>query len=144
MHGARACVGGDSPCVDEIKVLLALTPLLADIVDDMLAADPSITVVGRLDAVPDLDLDEALSIARSTHANVVLLAVDRGEAARVYDALFDARPRLKIVSIDDDGRAGTAYELAPRLTSLGELRRETLVSAIREVTSHTWKEAWAK
>lgn len=127
----------------EIRVLLALAPLLADIVLDMLAADPSIVVVGRVDAVPDLDLDEALSIARSTRANAVLLTVDRGEAARVCDALLDARPRLKIVSIDDDGRVGTAYELAPRLTSLGELRPETLLSAIREVTSHTWQEAWA-
>jgi DNA-binding NarL/FixJ family response regulator len=129
--------------VEEIRVLLALVPLLADLVDDMLAADPSIRVVGRVDAKPELDLEQALSIARSTRAHVVLLGAERGETARVCDALFDARPRLKIVSLDDDGREGVACELAPRVTRLGALRPETLLNAIHEVTSHTWEEAWA-
>jgi DNA-binding NarL/FixJ family response regulator len=128
--------------VPEITVLLALAPLLADLVEDMLAADPTIRVVGRIDAAPELDLDQAVSAAHSTRANVLLLGVERSETARVCDALLDARPRLKVVSIDDDGRAGTACELVPRLMPLGELRPETLLSAIHEVSAHTWAEAW--
>jgi DNA-binding NarL/FixJ family response regulator len=125
----------------EIDVVLALTPLLADLVEGILSRDPVIRVVGRIDARPEVDLDETLAVARSTSAHVVLLGVDESRDASLRNALFDARPRLKVVSIADDGRAGTTCELVPRLTPLGELRPETLVAAIRDVARHSWENA---
>ena len=131
----------EAPASDEISVVLALTPLLADVVENILAADRAIRVVGRIDARPELDLDRTLAIARSTRAQVVLVGLDEGSNARFRNALFDARPRLKVLSITDDGRGGTTCELVPRLTPLGELRPESLVSAIRDVAMHSWEKA---
>lgn len=124
---------------EEISVVIAITPLLADLVTNILAADGGIRVVGRIDAEPELDLEETLSVARSTSAQVVLIGVDESRCTGFRNALFDARPRLKIVSIADDGRAGTTCELVPRVVSLGELRPESLVAAIREVAQHSWE-----
>ena len=123
----------------EISVVIAITPLLADLVENILAADGAIRVVGRIDAEPELDLQQTLALARSTSAQVVLLGADESRCTRFRNALFDARPRLKILSIADDGRAGTTCELVPRLTPLGELRPESLVAAIREVALHSWE-----
>ncbi len=125
----------------EIDVVIALAPLLADLVENVLAADPAIRVLGRIDAKPELDLGETLAVARSTSAHVLLLGVDESRHTSFRNALFDARPRLKVVSIANDGRAGTTCELVPRLTPLGELRPETLVAAIRDVAQHSWENA---
>jgi hypothetical protein len=122
--------------VGGITVVLALKPLLADLVERILASDDAIHVVGRID---EPDLERTLAVARSSCAQVVVLGVDERSRSRISNALFDARPRLKVVSIDDDGRGATACELVPRLTPLGELRPESLLAAIRDVAVHTWE-----
>jgi hypothetical protein len=129
--------------VGGITVMLALRPLLSDLVESILGADQSIRVVGRIDAGPEPDLDETLAVARSTSAEVVVLGVDGSRTARFRNALFDARPRLKVVSITDDGRAATTCELVPQVTPLGELRAESLVAAIHDVALHSWEGAGA-
>jgi hypothetical protein len=133
----------DPTIVGGITVMLALRPLLADLVESILGVDESIRVVGRIDAGPDLDLAKTLAVARSTSADVVILGVDGGRTTRFRDALFDVRPRLKVVSITDDGRAATSCELVQRVTPIGELRAESLVAAIHDVASHSWEAASA-
>jgi len=125
-----------------IRVLLALPPLLADLVQDILERDLSTHVTGRLDATPDLSLEQTIAAARESRAQVVLLGVRRGRIASFCDALLDERPRIKILSIDEDGRAGTMNELTPHATPLGPLWPEGLLDAIRAAAAHTWVGAW--
>jgi hypothetical protein len=122
-----------------ITVVLALKPLLADLVESILATDDSIRVAGRIDAGAEPDLARTLAVARSSCAQVVVLGVDGHSRSRISNALFDARPRLKVVSIDDDGRGASTCELVPHSTPLGELRPESLLAAIRDVAVHTWE-----
>ncbi len=127
-----------------IPVLLALPGLLADLAQDILERDGSIRVAGRVraDADGELSLERTVADARDVQADVVLLAVRGARLAGFCEALFDKQPRIKIVSIDDDGRAGRTAELVPRVLSLGELWPERLVGAIRDVAAGSWVEEW--
>lgn len=127
---------------DGIAVLLALPPLLADVVQGIVERDRSIRVAGRLDATNDLSLASTVVAAREAHASVVLLGVRAARLASFCEALFDDQPRVKVIAIDEDGRAGTTTELSPRVLPLGELWPERLIGAIREMAARSWLEAW--
>jgi DNA-binding NarL/FixJ family response regulator len=132
------------PSAQEIAVLLALPPLLADLAEEILNRDPETRVVGRLDAHGALSPESAVAAARDAHAAVVLLGVPGRWAARFCEALMDRQPRIKVLLIDEDGREATAAELAPRVTPLGEMWPERLIDAIREANGRTWNGAWSR
>ncbi len=125
-----------------IAVLLALPPLLADVVQDIIERDRSMRIAGRLDATSELTLERTVAAAREARANVVLLGVRRARVASFCEALFDDQPRIKVIAIEEDGRAGTTTELSPRVLPLGDLWPERLICAIREMAARRWLEAW--
>ena len=127
-----------------IAVLLALPPLLADLAEDILARDPGTRVVGRVDATGALSPEAAVAAARDADAAVVLLGVPSSQVRRYCTALMDCRPRIKVLSIDEDGREASAAELAPRVIPLGEMWPKRLIDAIREANGRTWNGAWSR
>lgn len=81
---------------------------------------------------PDLELiaagDDLAATVGETHAQFVLLhAAGEDECAE----LLDRFPRLKVLSVEDDGRRGFLYELKPHRRALGELSPGRLISALR-------------
>jgi hypothetical protein len=53
-----------------------------------------------------------------------------GSPEEVLGLLY-AFPRVRVLTIVDDGRTGFVHELVPRTVALGELSPERLVAAIR-------------
>ena len=82
-------------------------------------------VVGR---VNDGDL---LTAAQRTGADVILIGQKAKESREQYEELLLRQPRLKVVTIADDGKTGSLYELRPQRIPLGEMSADVLCAAIR-------------
>ncbi|MEY2394032.1 MAG: hypothetical protein QOF94_377 [Acidobacteriaceae bacterium] len=82
-------------------------------------------VVGR---VSDGDLFAA---AQSTGADVILIGQKAKETREQFEELLLRRPRLKVLTIADDGKTGSLYELRPQRIPLGEVSAELLCATIR-------------
>ena len=109
-----------------IRILLAgMPPLLLDIIRHVVAAEADMTVVGRLD---DGDLLAATQRAR---ADVILIGEKAKDGRESYDRLLMKQPGLKVLTIADDGKSGSLYELRPQRIPLGEISAEVLRAAIR-------------
>jgi DNA-binding NarL/FixJ family response regulator len=124
--------------VPNIRVLLAaLTPFRADIIRKILSQAPDMDVLGpgsRPDALP--------AAAEIGEADVLILGSGAGrhggEGDGEIEALLEARPRIKILALEEDGRNVMLHELRPRAVSLGDLSAGRLIDAIRDaVLSHT-------
>jgi DNA-binding NarL/FixJ family response regulator len=112
--------------LNRIRILLAgIPPLLVDILHHIVASEPDMAVVGR---VSDGDLFAA---AKSTGADVILIGQKAKEGGEQYEELLLRRPRLKVLTIADDGKTGALYELRPQRISLGEVSADVLCAAIR-------------
>lgn len=81
---------------------------------------------------PDLELiaagENVAATVGATRAQFVLLHAAREEECA---ELLDRFPRLKVLSVEDDGRQGFIYELRPCRRALGELSPARLISALR-------------
>lgn len=82
-------------------------------------------VVGR---VSDGDL---LTAAQRTGADVILIGQKAKESREQYEELLLRQPRLKVLTIADDGKTGSLYELRPQRIPLGEVSADVLCAAIR-------------
>jgi hypothetical protein len=81
---------------------------------------------------PDLELftagDDVAATVGETDAQFVLLhAADEGECTE----LLNRFPRLRVLSVEDDGRHGVLYELRPYRRALGEVSPMRLINALR-------------
>lgn len=81
---------------------------------------------------PDLELfaagDDVAATVGETDARCVLLhAADEEECTE----LLAQYPRLKVLSVEDDGRRGFLYELRPHRRPLGEVSPMRLIDALR-------------
>ena len=81
---------------------------------------------------PDLELfaagDDIAAAVLETDAEFVLLnAADERECTE----LLERFPRLKVLSVEDDGRRGFLYELRPHRRPLGEVSPMRLINALR-------------
>ena len=83
------------------------------------------TVVGRVTG------RDTLAAARRTRADVVLVGQRDSERAQIAASKLVEELHLKVLTIADDGRTGTLYELRPQRIPLGEMSAETLRTAIR-------------
>jgi DNA-binding NarL/FixJ family response regulator len=112
--------------LNRIHILLAgVPPLLVDLLHHIVASEPDMAVVGR---VSDGDL---LTAAQRTGADVILIGQKAKESREQYEELLLRQPRLKVLTIADDGKTGSLYELRPQRIPLGEVSADVLCAAIR-------------
>jgi DNA-binding NarL/FixJ family response regulator len=100
-------------------VLVALAGLLRDIVRQRLELEPDIALVGEV-----RDSRFLQGVLVNTWADVVLCTVTGRNAIDAYPALFADHPKLKLVTVTDDGRG---YLCEP----LGDVSPQSLVETIR-------------
>jgi voltage-gated potassium channel Kch len=106
-------------------VLLGLPPLLREIVEAALEAEPDLEIVEDTDDVSALD-----RIVERTGAGAVIAsgqALDEPRALAVVGTL-----RVRIVTLNQDGRRGTVYECLPHRRDVGEVEPGTLATLLRE------------
>jgi len=111
--------------VEPTRILLIDMPrMLRETVRYVVACAPLLEVVAELDGVADF-----AAAARTYDPQVVITdphGCDRAAIAR----LLDARPRIRVLTIEDDGRRGVLHRLAPEALPLGDLSRERLLEAL--------------
>ena len=111
--------------MEPTRILLIDMPrMLRETVRYVVACDPLLEVVAELDGVADFE-----AAARTYDPQVVITdphGCDRAAIAR----LLDARPRIRVLTIEDDGRRGVLHRLAPEALPLGDLSRERLLEAL--------------
>jgi hypothetical protein len=106
-------------------VVVGVSGMLSEIVREILD-QPDIRVVAELPADADF-----LAKAGEASADVlILLAADQAIRATV-GALLTRQPRAKVLTIRDDGRTTSLYELRPFETALGQVSPVTLLDAVR-------------
>jgi hypothetical protein len=121
--------------VTSIRVILVGIPqLLADIVEELIARQPDMEIVGSV--ASSRDLRRAIRRARP---DVVLCGGTRLPPALC--ALLEAHPHLRVLAIEASGRAGFAYDLRPVRTPL-DVWPQGLIDAIRSSDRpFSWDEA---
>jgi hypothetical protein len=119
--------GQKKPTADDpIDVLLLNLPgILSDIISSTLLTEPGVRV--RVDHDRDAEVVSALAAADPDMAIIGSSGQPDGE----WEALLGEFPRLKLLTVVDDGLEGVLYELRPCRTSLGEFSSQTLLDEVR-------------
>lgn len=110
-------------------VLVALPPLLRDIVRATLNRDPDVRIVAEVDRPGDI----GSSVDRDD-AHVAVFGIAPSEWAALSDVLrdlFAKHPHLTIIALASDGRSGYVYRLEPRGVVINDISPSSLVRAIR-------------
>jgi hypothetical protein len=88
--------------------------------------------------VPDIHVAAEYPLNRAVvdrvnevRADVVIFATETGGIPPPLRATFTARPQTKVLTIRDDGRDASLFELRPHETQLGQVSPETLLEAVR-------------
>lgn len=116
------------------RVLLFDMPqLLRDLVRDAVSGQTDLEVVGELD--DESQLDAAVS---STSPSVVIVGTDGAEISEACQALFEVRPRLRVLALATRRGRSVVWELAPRRVSLGEISPQSLLTALRKTRPWNW------
>ena len=111
--------------MERIRILISDVPgMLRDIIEEILAAQSDMTVVGA--GSDGVGVVEAVERTRAD-----LLIRGDGHDDPEVEAVLEARPRLKVLSVEGDGRHSYLSELRPQVSPLGELSPQTLLDSIR-------------
>jgi DNA-binding NarL/FixJ family response regulator len=107
-------------------VTVAITPLLGDIISQVVALRAPIEIVARLDSRDRLEL--RLQILAP---NLVLIGLPTDEGGAIALSLRNALPRAKVIALSHDGHH--AYLPVPHhpRTKLIDLSPKALIEAIR-------------
>jgi hypothetical protein len=89
--------------------------MLREIVTEILDTDPEITIRPDIQGEPPA---------------VAIVGSRSGELPPDARDLLERYPRIKVLTVGDDGRETFCYELRPRQVALGELSPKTLLAAI--------------
>lgn len=112
--------------MNRIRVLIADMPqLMTDIVEQVISMQPDIELAGSVAGVTAVE--RAL---RGSRVDVLVCHLDGRELPASHRALFDARPHLRLLTIDAGDRSGSIYELRLARTAL-DVGPQGLVDAIR-------------
>jgi hypothetical protein len=103
-------------------VLVGLPRLLSDLIVGLGAEERGSEVVTA-------EGSDLIAAAEARDADVVVTTAALA-APDAVAALLEARPRLRAIAVDGDGREGVVYELRPHRQELGELSRSTLLGAL--------------
>jgi hypothetical protein len=110
--------------VERIRVLMiAMTRLQADVLQEAFAAEPAIEVVG------DVARDRAAGAIAATGAQVAIVGDAEALPATALD-LLAAHPRLKVLGMTGPAGQAVRYECRPVATRLGEASPRLLVEAV--------------
>lgn len=109
-------------------VLVSAAGVLRDIVRGVLEAERVVTVVTE---IPDpTTLERTL---RRTPADVLVIwLVDGGGQPDGLPDIFAVHPRIKVLTVVDEGRHGVLWMLRPHPCAIGELTPDLLAAAVRE------------
>ena len=105
-------------------MLIDMPRMLQEIVRDVAGDDPLLEVVAVLDCIGDVE-----EAARAYAPEVVVTDADGCDRAAIA-RLLDAQPRVRVLTIEGDGRRGVLHRLMPEALPLGELSRERLREAL--------------
>jgi hypothetical protein len=107
-------------------VTVTITPLLGDIISQVVAVRAPIEIVARLDSRDRLELR-----LRILAPNLVLIGLRQDEGGAIALSLRNAIPRARLIALSYDARHG--YLLGPHRgpTTLSDLSPEALIAAIR-------------
>lgn len=108
-------------------LLLDVTGMAGDIVRQILSHHDDVEIVA---SIPDVNALE--SVPEIAEVDVVITSSSRNQPdlGRV-DRVLAARPRVRVLAVEDDGRTASVYMLRPHRTELGPLSPETLIASIR-------------
>jgi len=107
-------------------VLIGVSGMVGDIVKRIFDDEPDIEVAAEFRFEPQI-------VPRVVDAGadvVILSTADRSLPSAVRELLRE-QPRAKVLTIRDDGRTTSLYELRPHETDLGQVSPETLLEAVR-------------
>ena len=107
-------------------VTVAITPLLGDIISQIVGVRAPIEIVARLD-----NRDQLALRLRTLAPDLVLIGLGRDEGGAIGLSLRDALPRGKVIALSHD--AHHAYLPVPQRhrTTVIDLSPEALIEAIR-------------
>jgi DNA-binding NarL/FixJ family response regulator len=107
-------------------VTVAITPLLGDIITQVVAERAPINIVARLDSRDQLELR-----LQTLAPDLVLIGLRQDESGAIALSLRRAGPRAKVIALSHDGHH--AYLPAPhrRRTTPIDLSPAALIEAIR-------------
>lgn len=107
-----------------------LPGLLGGVVSGLVAGHAGLDIVG------DASADDMLAAIDALHPNVVVLGTDdAGGAAALIVLLQSRHPLLRVVAIDDRGRAATAYEPGVTQRVLDEVSPQMLLQLLSGLDS---------
>jgi DNA-binding NarL/FixJ family response regulator len=115
-------------------VLIDMPRMLRELIRTVVAEQPDLMVVAELD--DGLDLGAELE---SNEPDFVIVGTEHGHISTACRALFERRPRLRVLAIATDGDNAVVWELAPRRVLLGELSPDSLLAAIRDARPWRWE-----
>ena len=105
--------------------LFGVNGMLSHIVKDILDV-PDIHVAA------EFPLDRAvIDRVNEISADVVIFATETGGIPAPIRATLGARPRTKVLTIRNDGREASLFELRPHEMEIGHVSPETLLEAVR-------------
>jgi hypothetical protein len=100
--------------------------MLSEIVRRVLADAPELTVSGEL--VGDAQVERAVE---RTGADAVVWFVEPGAPSAGAVDLLVRHPRVRVITVEGDGRRGFLWEMRPNREPLGELAPHVLIAALR-------------
>jgi DNA-binding NarL/FixJ family response regulator len=106
--------------------MIGLPALLADVIREIIAEEDDMEVVAEV-----RDSDALGDHAERAQADFVITGTGSARLDAVVHHLYAARPATRVLAVELEGRPSSLYELAPRVTTVGELSRERLITLIR-------------
>ena len=116
-----------------IRVVLGQLPvLLGDILRATLSDHPDLEVFSDRSSGARVG-----AIVASTDADVAIITLPPTGRDRLADDLLRAHPRLTVVALADNARAGCIYQLKTQVTPLPDVTPGSLLAAVRQVGAAT-------
>ena len=107
-------------------LLVAMPSMLREIVEGILASEPDMIVVR------DVRRAETIAAAaKRLRADVVILGESHASSGEEPWRALNEDPHLRVLSIAEDGRRATRYELRPHRSVIEEVSSMSLIEAIR-------------
>lgn len=106
-------------------MLADLSLLLRQLVHSIVSHETGLRIVAEV-----TDPSELVATAKQARAHVVIVGDEKHFNEAWHDALATV-PRLRVLSVVQDGRRGWLHELRPSSTPLGSLSAASLVSSVR-------------
>jgi DNA-binding NarL/FixJ family response regulator len=112
----------------KIRVLLANRPrMVRALVRDMIERQPDMEVVGEV-----LDPLNVISAAQETEADIVVIAINNGEAQELRRRLLVQCPNLAILALSLSGGTAFIEQLRPQRREMVDPSEATILCAFRQ------------